>query len=109
VQQLASPQSEVSQPCCQPPSKHNIAFHLHKTPKSSRLGLVSLFDHYTEFALMKGMSIAGPQGVPGLPIQSVIQDFNTNGNDLFNQGKYREAIAEYSEALSLFPPRENEC
>ena len=47
------------------------------------------------------MSIVGPHQMPGLPAQSAIQDFNTLGNDLFNQGKYREAIAEYNSALGI--------
>jgi hypothetical protein len=48
---------------------------------------------------MRGMSIVGPQEMPGLPMQTAIQDFNTLGNELFNQGKYREAISEYNKAL----------
>ena len=50
---------------------------------------------------MKGMSIVGPHETSGLPPPAAIQDFNTLGNDLFNQGKYREAIAEYNRALGI--------
>jgi len=50
---------------------------------------------------MKGMAIIGPQEMPGMPNQNVIQEKNTHGNDLFNQEKYPEAIAEYNKALGI--------
>jgi len=51
---------------------------------------------------MKGMAIIGPHEMPGLgPNQSVVQENNTQGNDLFNQGKYREAIQQYNGALGI--------
>jgi len=56
---------------------------------------------------MKGMAIIGPQEMPGMPNQSVIQETNTHGNDLFNQGKYRDAIAEYNKALGSTQKRQD--
>ena len=50
---------------------------------------------------MKGMAIVGPHEMPGLPSQSLIQDYNTRGNNLFNQGKHSDAIAEYNKALGI--------
>jgi hypothetical protein len=50
---------------------------------------------------MRGMSIVGPHDMPGLPAQTAITDFNSIGNDLFNQGKYAEAIQEYNRALGI--------
>jgi len=45
------------------------------------------------------MSIVGPQEMPGLPSQALIKGFNETANELFHQGKYQEAIAEYNQAL----------
>ena len=48
------------------------------------------------------MSIVGPHDLPGIPTQTTeVQDFNTLGNNIFNQGKYREAIVEYNRALAI--------
>jgi hypothetical protein len=50
---------------------------------------------------MRGMAIVGPHGMPGLPSQSSIADFNALGNNLFEQKRYREAIEEYNRALGV--------
>jgi tetratricopeptide (TPR) repeat protein len=47
------------------------------------------------------MSIVGPHEMPGLPTQAALTDFNVLANDLFNQGKYAEAILEYNRALGI--------
>ena len=54
---------------------------------------------------MTGMTQVGLQGMPGLPAQNgieaqtAIQEFNARGNELLNQGLYKEAVAEYNMAL----------
>jgi hypothetical protein len=50
---------------------------------------------------MRGMSIVGPQELPGLPSQALIKGFNESANELFHQCKYLEAIAEYNQALGI--------
>jgi len=43
--------------------------------------------------------VGGPQNMPGLPQPSPLQDYNALGNDEFNRGNYRDAIALYNRAL----------
>jgi hypothetical protein len=50
---------------------------------------------------MKGMAIVGPHEMPGLPGQPPVMDLNTVANELFNEGKYKEAVVEYSRALGI--------
>ena len=50
---------------------------------------------------MKGMAVIGPHEMPGLPSQTEVMDFNTVANDFFNDGKYKEAVVEYSRALGM--------
>jgi tetratricopeptide (TPR) repeat protein len=56
---------------------------------------------------MRGMAIVGPHEMPGIPAQKALQDLNTLGNDLFNQGQYRQAIAEYNKALGIITSSTN--
>jgi len=50
---------------------------------------------------MKGMAIVGPHEMPALPGHSQVMDFNTVANEMFNEGKYKEAVVEYSRALGI--------
>jgi hypothetical protein len=51
---------------------------------------------------MRGVALIGTQDNPAetdSPTQ--LMDFNLMGNDLFNQGQYKEAIVEYTRALGM--------